>query len=522
MGYRIVFLLLMLSSIALTGQAPIPSDVLIPRLWGTGFTFARPVLYGVHSAENFHFLLSGSNSDYYKALPHTHPLAATGRYFVDSFSFPLIQRQAPPRDYPYIRISQNPQVFQGSSWISLVTHTFGSRLHIFNFYQNSSSFFPEPYAYNHLPALSQNLNIDQAGGVSFLATSVDGLSTDTNRTYNENGMDNDSLFLLAPNYAKRDFDTLRIIRQPVEVDAPFTNYLGPFDYNPDTEQLRYFRRNALLIYERNSIWPDTIIACPSLIKLSDLKQMERDNYQFIRFLQDSAGAPAAIRLLHWRFRNKAFEVDSFEIALPTAEFWPEEEDPDYPWQLHWNPYIDSVDQDMIIMAYRLVMYDTIGLSTSYHMIKLNRVGELIWTQRFSGAEFPASIETMEEVNDTLIFGGSYFPHYPFNTRVSHRWPYFRRLDPQGRILEKNTQVLSQDHLEIYPNPFRVDFHLEALGLQEIELLDQSGRLIRRQSISESEAFQHIYWPDLETGTYYLRLHYLDGRQICRRLMKLPF
>lgn len=518
---RYITLILLLFSFELGAQRVVPADALVPKLWGTDFTFARPSIFHISTASNFRFTLAGSNSDNYKALPHTNPVAALGRYYEGSFNLPLLFRLPPPRDYPYVRISHQPQRLTGSSWVELISETFSSRLHFFSFHQNSGSFFPELGEYTHMPALSTNLQIEEEGDIYFLATSIDGLSADTSRYYNENGIDNDTIFILKPNYTRRDFDTVRVIRHPVKVDADFRTYLGPFDFNPSTRQIRYFRNDTLLIYDATSIDPLHIIPCPSIVKLTSLKQLNKVNYQAIRLVMDTVkGMATAARLLRWEFKNGVFAMDSFDISINAAEFWPKEDTVNN--NLYANIYLDTADQDLTLQLQRYVLVDSLRWVVDNYLVKLTKEGKLVWKHYFAGEEFPATISTFAEIKDTLLIGGAYFPDTSWVRRVTYRYPYFRRFDPQGNLLSKSGQVINQAHLEIYPSPFKVDLTIEALGLQRFQLLDQFGRVIKDVETNATDSYHTYYWPDLLTGLYHLRLIYIDGTMRSRSIVKLPY
>lgn len=514
-------LFLFLSSV-IAGQDFVPADALVPKLWGTSFTIAQPSFFEVKAANNFCFSLAGSNSDNYKTQPHTAPVAALGRYYKGTFNMPLIFRLPPPRDYPYVRISHQPQRLTGSSWVELVTESYSSRLHFFNFYQNTGSFFPELGENTQMPALSTNLQIEHGGDLYFLATSIDGLSADTSRYYNENGIDNDTIFILKPNYTRRDFDTVRIIRHPVKVDADFRTYLGPFDFNPSTGQIRYFRNDTLLVYDATSIDPRLVIPCPSIVSITNLEQLNKINYQAIRLVMDTLkGMATAARLLRWEFKDDAFAVDSFEVLINAEEFWPQLDSAYYPPYASLV-YLDTADRDMILRITHYVPVDSMIWVPDNYLIKLNKSGDLIWKQYFSGRDFPATVGPFAEVKDTLIFGGSYYPDPNWERRLSFRIPYFRRIAPDGRLLSKTGAVIKEGDLEVYPSPFQVDLNIEALGLSRLQVLDQYGRVIKDLETDPSVANWTFYWPELRSGIYHLQLIYSNGTIRTKSIVKLAY
>lgn len=518
MSTKKYLILLLLVSIYGRAQFNIPPDVKVARLWGTGFSIAQPELFEVRSAKEFYFLLKGSNTDnIFKAQSHSYALRYAAAYKDDQFLVPLIKGRAPARDYPYLAISQKPQLFAGNTFVEGVSVSGGFYLHFFNFDQNTSSTFPpNTSTFGGLVSLSYQIQAESDGNFFVLCAPVDGLSEDSLQRYNTNGIDNDSLYLLKTNYSKASFDTVAIYRHPSEIDAWFNNYFGAFRFNPDDSSMMFVRKDSLFIYNGKDLWPEKSVAVPTWIDIKDIDDLEKENYFVTEVMATSQfGIPQKAKIKHWTFKNNSFQQDSFLVDLPHQEFWPKGEGF---YSQGINTYMNRLNADKMefMLEFKRVIEIDLERSVLQSLIcRIDTAGNLIWSRRMFGEHFPAVISSYEEFGDSIILGGSYYPTPNYYRSVYYTKPFFRILDGEGNLLNQKKNKLSG----IYPNPFSVDFIIEANGVEEVSVIDLRGSVIYKKEVPAFLAQHQVYYPDLDEGIYIIRMRFEDGSFLQQRILK---
>jgi len=158
------------------------------------------------------------------------------------------------------------------------------------------------------------------------------------------------------------------------------------------------------------------------------------------------------------------------------------------------------------------------------LLKIDREGRYLWHREMFGPKFPALIETFSEIRDTLVIGGQ-FCGFLINPEIGqyprYYSPFFRRIDPKGNILAKNNQVIPDNQVQIFPNPFRVDIQIRGIS-SRVEILDGQGKMIHSFLPDPHDIGNQIFLPDLESGIYFLRYRNAQGEIKVERLMKLPY
>jgi len=495
-------------------QFQIPPDVKVARLWGTGFTTATPSLYEVRSSKEFYFVLDGSNTDIiFKSLPHTYDLSYAGAYLNNQFVSPLIQRRARGREYSDLAYSQKPQVFSGNTFAESVSVSGGFYIHFFNFDQNTSSRFPvNDYFHRGLVSLGYQMQRASEGDFYLLCAPVDGYSEDTSRYYNENGLDNDSLFLLKTNYGRGTFDTVAIYRHPANVDEWFNSYFGAFRFNPDDSSLIFVRSDSLFIYDGQNAWPSKIIPKPDWIRIEDINDLDKENYFVTEVISASEfQPPLKVRIKHWSFNGSAFEEDSFLLDLPHEDFWPEGEG-FYSGSSNYS--MNRLNTDKMEFTLEFRGYNSQSLYQSL-LCRFDTAGNLLWSRRMFGEHFPAIITTYHDLGDSILLGGSFCPSPNNYNRVYFTKPFFRVLDTEGNLINK-----AGDQVLVYPNPFRLDVSVEAKNVEEISLFDLSGREVYSREVALYLDSHRIYYPDLKEGVYFMRIRFSNGQIAQQRILKI--
>ncbi|WP_421754076.1 T9SS type A sorting domain-containing protein [Croceimicrobium sp.] len=487
-----------------------PEDIIVVPHWDIGMTHSYFQNFIFRTANDFVFEVYGSNGDVYKTQPHVYPIEGSGHVRGGKLQGELVLKHTDSyRGYPSIRLSSNYVKYAPNLLIEQITGSGFLGIVFFNPETGLQNEFPQDLYAKSLVALSQTpYVVDQK--IYVLAGDCDVYSPSGNyRDYNI--LDRDSLYLMRFDFGKADFVKEHSFNLKGLTGKEFQRCMGEFDFDPQLGKLRFQQADTLFLFEVGRPNP-TQVYKPPFYRNRHLKNLADTNYFVGRSLFSADhNTSYGEYLMRTSFDSNYQESrDSLAYYYPSPNLRSD--------SLQYKYDVIGITEERVYLSRQKAFYDEVGTFYDNTLICTNWQGEKLWSRDMLSRDYRGHLEEVFELNDTLFvlgrikFPSPYKPEYFIGPSIS----FIRRLTKDGKLID--WQQVDPD-IQVYPNPFQVDFFIELDGLRSIQLFNQTGLLIHEEKVLPGDYKYQCFWPDLDIGLYVLRLEDKDGNHFQRKLLK---
>lgn len=514
LGYILLFSQLLGNM--LHGQWTYPSDICLIDRNNLGMTVGHVNQLLINSANDFQFVLGGSNTDNFKTLPHIYSIAGIGRYKNGQQNGQMWAKYTDVyRAYPSIQLAGPYVPFGKQLVVEIVTGSAFMGLAILNPYTGLRRRIPEPPSLNSMVALSKTVQVID-GEIFLLAARCDGIHPFGYSDYNI--IDDDTLFLMKVDWSSSDFAAEDTFYIEGMTNTHFMNWRGDFNWDPNSGLLKFLSGSNYFELESGRMRPTRGLSLEEW-QVTSLNQLDGTwNFTYGRpIVKQNSDEYYSLGtyIKRWRFKDYQIEYDSIPY------YWPRP----YHYQKYETTHyfrILKMDSTQVYGIEESTFWEDSFPIRFGTLIKTDWQGHLIWEQELFGEYYQGTVDYLAEVNDTLIVCGNLELGHPVKRFFGPPQPFIRRLSAKdGHFIDASKEIKEAEVL-CYPNPFQVDFYLEFQNLNSYELYNERGELIKQEKVPPADYLHHFHWPYLKQGLYFLILKSANGKSKSVKLVKRPW
>ncbi len=452
--------------------------------------------------------VGGSDGHNYKAQPHT--ASYNYAFFLENFEMEQVLQKLESgsfRGYPSIEIASTPLRVNNQLVIQQLAASGSLRFYLKNLYTGTDQYLPASRTISGWTSISDK-PIYSKGEVYSVIVRCDGIAPDG--SYDYNGIDNDTIYLARLDWTSNDVEIIHKYFCPGIKNQPFQYLSGDFEYDSQTKLLEIVVGSNYYEYIGDEVFARKEVALTKLYSKLKVAALKDTNYYYLDHIYNSEDSTYyGWKVFKWYLQDNQFVADTIDFLWQEEPMTRSNID-----GLSFRFY--KMDEDFIYYGKEKAPEFDPSMESRVELVKARHSGEVIWRRTFFDAELPGSIESLQEINDTLICTGLVY-HYPLRSGMEERKMY-----PFIRMMNKNGEFIHQPQPEadpIYPNPFQVDFYLNLPDLRILHLYDFNGKLIAEKAFQSEHYQNRIEWPELEAGLYLLKAIDAHGRHFEYRIMK---
>lgn len=401
------------------------------------------------------------------------------------------------RGYPSVYAAYHPYKYTGTSWGQGFTDVHSSKFKYVDLLANEEKQFSFEGA-----LLSYNVNkIDD----SFYALLAPMQLYRPSGAINYSGIYNDTIYLLRFSNPNSPADTLGVFRQPVKPGYNYEKYLAYVKIDLAANQMKLYRKDTLIEYDLNQIFPTKIEAINTsgndyLLGRHWWTGHKPKPYSLIHY-QDSLNPQKVILYLVKNRLNAGFSVDQDTL---------------------YRTVLSNINEPMLYgggSTYHVDANENLYYSLTqkapapfkgHHSVlyKFDRLGEMIWKEAFFTDSTSSKISSIDKSEDgTLYLAGTvYGPGMVYYQNVPWH-PFVVKL---GKSHPANLENTPPNDINIYPNPAANSISITSLNpIQSVRVVNSYGQVISELDFNQTKYLQ-LNTTILESGHYILNIQLSNG------------
>jgi len=477
----------------------------------TRIVTGRPAQVFVKNSQDYVIDIAGATG-YWKnmAEPHISPASALVHIKNGRVQSPQLKVNISPREY-YTCVTNVYQVesFKEESFIQVRSACSEAFIDRFFLKHASSSFIPTPQQKIHLIGTNILHQKILKYGEEAYALIVETPEVKANGAVNRGGLGSDSVVLAHLDFENETYDTVAFFRLPAQPYQNINSFFGKAKINAD------FSKIYLNAY-------DTLFTLSFDTQSTEVKLLSNDQYFNLEdrqyFINHEYSADSAfyknILKVDYRFNEGNPTFDTSVVDLPQGKF-------------STDNYLSifRLNSTKILISETRYLEDRelhLGITLA------DELGNILWEKQFVPDYTGLILYYAQNVNDTIILSGAYKPGRFGINRQTNVQDYFAtgfRRTVSFRVLADGTNLDAEKlsiepELEVFPNPFYVDFKIVEEGATKYELINTKGIIVNEGQLNPDIGIYRIYEPQLEFGMYILRVFKLNGEMVQKKLFKL--
>lgn len=446
------------------------------------------------------------------SLPHISSASALIHIKNGQVQSPQINVYVPPRDYSICgSIVYRVENFKEQSFVQVRSACNEVFIDRFILKHATSSRSPSPQQKIHLSGTNiLHPKVLKYGDEAY-ALLVRTPEVKASGEVNRGGLGNDTLILAHLDFENETYDTVAFFRLPAQPYQNFKTFFGEAKINEAFSKIYLNTSDTLFTFSINTVLPEVkALATDQYFSLDDRR------FFIVNERSEDLAYYKNILRLDYRFNEGNLSFDTTILDLPTHQF-----------STANNLSIFGLNStNILISETRYLENRELHLGTSL----LDSLGNFLWHKQFVPDYSGLIIQHAYNVNDTLILSGFYKPgRFVINTQtlVKGYYPFGYRRTVSFRLLADGTnldaeKLSAKEGLEVFPNPFSVDFKIAEEGATKYQLINTNGLLVKEEQLNPDIGIYRVYLPQLDFGMYILRLYKDDGEILEKKIFKTTY